>query len=300
MTLLIMAAGMGSRFGGLKQVEPVGPSGEFILDYSIYDAIKAGFDKIVFIIKEENYDLFRKTVGRRIESKIKVEYAFQKIDDIPDKVSIPETRVKPWGTSHAILSAKKYINEPFIVINADDFYGKEPFEKVADYFKNNDNESNYAMIGYKVINTMSENGAVKRGVCNSDKNDKLVSLTESSVENKDGKIIATPLDESISSFEINDDTLVSMNFWAFYPNIFNYLEKEMISFFEKNKDNLEKCEFLIPDTVFKLIKENEISVSVLNTKEKWYGITYKEDKDNLVTSINNMIKEGKYPKDLWN
>lgn len=300
MTLVIMAAGMGSRFGGLKQVEPVGPNGEFILDYSIYDAIKAGYDKVVFIIKEENYDLFRETIGKRIESKIKVEYAFQKIEDVPDGVKVPKERVKPWGTSHAILSAKKYVNEPFTVINADDFYGYDPFLKIKNFFEENNDDNLYAMIGYRVINTMSENGSVKRGICSSDKDGYLNNLVESSIERKDSKIIATPLDDDTKQFIVDDDSLVSMNFFGFTPSIFKYLEDEMVEFFEKNKDNLDKCEFLIPNSVFKRIKENKIKVKVLDTDEKWFGVTYKEDKKDLVDAINKMIDEGKYPKNLWN
>ena len=300
MTLVIMAAGMGSRFGGLKQVEPVGPNGEFILDYSIYDAIKAGYDKVVFIIKEENYDLFRETIGKRIESKIKVEYAFQKIEDVPDGVKVPKERVKPWGTSHAILSAKKYVNEPFTVINADDFYGYDPFLKIKNFFEENNDDNLYAMIGYRVINTMSENGSVKRGICSSDKDRYLNNLVESSIERKDSKIIATPLDDDTKQFIVDDDSLVSMNFFGFTPSIFKYLEDEMVEFFEKNKDNLDKCEFLIPNSVFKRIKENKIKVKVLDTDEKWFGVTYKEDKKDLVDAINKMIDEGKYPKNLWN
>ncbi|HIU39779.1 MAG TPA: nucleotidyltransferase [Candidatus Aphodocola excrementigallinarum] len=300
MTLVIMAAGMGSRFGGLKQVEPVGPNGEFILDYSIYDAIKAGYDKVVFIIKEENYDLFRETIGKRIESKIKVEYAFQKIEDVPDGVKVPKERVKPWGTSHAILSAKKYVNEPFTVINADDFYGYDPFLKIKNFFEENNDDNLYAMIGYRVINTMSENGSVKRGICSSDKDGYLNNLVESSIERKDSKIIATPLDDDTKQFIVDDDSLVSMNFFGFTPSIFKYLEDEMVEFFEKNKDNLDKCEFLIPNSVFKRIKENKIKVKVLDTDEKWFGVTYKEDKKDLVAAINKMIDEGKYPKNLWN
>lgn len=300
MTLVIMAAGMGSRFGGLKQVEPVGPNGEFILDYSIYDAIKAGYTKVVFIIKKENYDLFRKTVGRRIEDKIKVEYAFQRIEDVPDFVSIPKERVKPWGTSHAILSAKDFVNEPFTVINADDFYGYEPYKKLYIFFKENKSDDEYAMIGYRASNTMSKNGSVKRGVCKKDGNNHLISLTESSLEYVDDKIIATPLDDTIEKFEIDKDNLVSMNIWGFRPNIFSYLEDEMTDFFKNHKDDLDKCEFLIPDSVFKRIKEDKIKVNVLDTLEKWYGVTYKEDKKDLVFAINKMIEDGKYPKNLWN
>lgn len=300
MTLVIMAAGMGSRFGGLKQVEPVGPNGEFILDYSIYDAIKAGYKKVVFIIKEENYDLFRETIGKRIESKIDVSYAFQKIEDVPEGVNIPVSRVKPWGTSHAILSAKKYVNEPFTVINADDFYGFDPYKKMKEFFDNNNDQNKYAMIGYKTINTMSLNGSVKRGVCTEDDKGYLTKLVEASIEKVEDKIIATPLEDEKTKFEIKEDTLVSMNFFGFNTSIFDYLEDEMKDFFEKNKNDLEKCEFLIPNSVFKRIDENKVSVKVLDTDEKWYGVTYKEDKKDLVNAINKMIEEGKYPKNLWN
>ena len=299
MTLVIMAAGMGSRFGGLKQVEPVGPNGEFILDYSIYDAIKAGYKKVVFIIKEENYELFRETIGKRIEKKIKVEYAFQRIENVPNGVKVPETRVKPWGTSHAILSAKNYINEPFTVINADDFYGYDPFVKIKNFFEENKDENKYAMIGYKTINTMSKNGSVKQGICSKDDNNMLNKLVESSIEEKEGKIIATPLEDKNSEFEITKDTLVSMNFFGFNPSIFKYLEEEMTEFFESHKDDLDKCEFLIPTSVFKRVKEGKINVKVLDTNEKWYGVTYKEDKKDLVNAINKMIEEGKYPINLW-
>lgn len=299
MTLLIMAAGMGSRFGGLKQVEPVGPNGEFILDYSVYDAIRAGYDKVVFIIKEENYDLFRDTIGKRIESKIKVEYVFQRIEDVPKGVKIPKERVKPWGTSHAILSAKNSINEAFTVINADDFYGFDPYDKIKKFFDNVNDENEYAMIGYKTINTMSENGSVKRGVCSKNKKNLLTGLIESSIEKKDGKIIATPLEDENNPFEVNEDTLVSMNFFGFNPSIFNYLEEEMKEFFENHKNDLDKCEFLIPTSVFKRIDEGKITMEVLDTNEKWYGVTYKEDKKDLVNAINKMIEEGKYPKNLW-
>lgn len=300
MTLVIMAAGMGSRFGGLKQVEPVGPNGEFILDYSIYDAIKAGYNKVVFIIKEENYDLFRDTIGKRIEEKINVEYVFQKIEDVPSFVNVPQSRVKPWGTSHAILSCKEVVNEPFTVINADDFYGFDPYLKIKNFFDENNDINSYSMIGYQVKNTMTENGAVKRGVC--EKNDKnlLTKLTESSIEYVEDKIIATPLEDKENSFEVTKDTLVSMNFFGFTTSIFKYLEDEMIEFFKNNKDNLNSCEFLIPNSVFKRINDNSVTVKVLDTDSKWHGVTYKEDKKELVSAIRKMINEGKYPENLWN
>lgn len=299
MTLVIMAAGMGSRFGGLKQVEPVGPNGEFILDYSVYDAIRAGYTKVVFIIKEENYDLFRDTIGKRIESKIKVEYAFQKIEDVPEGVKVPEGRVKPWGTSHAILSAKKQVNEPFSIINADDFYGLDPYVKIKEYFDKVMDNNEYAMVGYNVINTMSENGSVKRGVCEKDINGNLTSLIESNIEKVEDKIIATSLEDETNVFEIEENDLVSMNFFGFKPSIFNYLEEEMKQFFENHKNDLDKCEFLIPTSVFKRLDEGKINVKVLDTNEKWYGVTYKEDKKDLVDAINRMIDEGIYPRNLW-
>lgn len=297
MTLVIMAAGMGSRFGGLKQVEPVGPNKEFILDYSIYDAIKAGYNKVVFIIKEENYELFRDTIGKRIESKIDVSYVFQKIEDVPEFVNIPKDRVKPWGTSHAILSCKDVVKDNFAVINADDFYGYEPFLKIKEFFDENNTQNSFAMVGYNVINTITENGSVKRGICKQE-NGFLTSLIESKVEKIGDKIIATSLEEN-NSFEVKENDLVSMNFWGFTPKIFDLLEEEMTLFFKEHINNLNDCEFLIPTSVFKRIEEKKINVKVLSTTAKWYGVTYKEDKKDLVFGINKMINEGKYPADLW-
>ena len=205
LTLLIMAAGMGSRFGGLKQIEPFGPNGEFIIDYSIYDAIKAGFNKVVFIIKEENYDIFRETVGKRIEDKINVEYAFQRLEDIPEEFTLPEERIKPLGTGQAILSSKNVIHENFAVINSDDFYGRDAFLVAANFLKNTDSNT-YGMVGYKVVNTLTENGSVKRGVCEAD-NDYLTKIIESSIIKENGVITASPLDDS-PSFIMKDDDLV--------------------------------------------------------------------------------------------
>lgn len=296
LTLVILAAGMGSRFGGLKQVEPIGPNGEFIIDYSIYDAIKAGFTKVVFIIKEENYDLFRETVGKRVEGKIPVEYAFQDIKNIPEGVIIPEGRTKPWGTSHAVLSAKNNVTGNFVMINSDDFYGRDAYLKIADYF-NNSNNDDYAMVAFRVANTMTENGSVKRGVCES-RDGYLTNITESSIEKVDGKIIASPLDGS-ASFEVDPYSLVSMNFFGFTPRIMKTLEDGMVDFFNKNKDNLEKCEYLIPDVVFEEV-ERGIKVNVLESTDKWLGVTYKEDKDFVVSEIQKLVDKGVYPNNLWN
>ena len=218
LTLLIMAAGMGSRFGGLKQIEPMGPNGEFLIDYSIYDAINAGFNKVVFIIKEENYDIFKETIGKRVEDKINTEYVFQDMNDLPEGYTKPEERVKPWGTAHAILCAKDNIHEPFVIINADDFYGKDAYKVASNFLKSVKEGNNYCLVGYKVANTLTENGAVKRGICKLE-NGNLTELIESNVEKIDGKIIAKPLDGG-EEFTVEDDTLVSMNLLLFTPNIF--------------------------------------------------------------------------------
>ncbi len=296
MDLVIMAAGMGSRFGGLKQVEPVGPNGEFILDYSIYDAKKAGFDKVVFIIKEENYDLFRNTVGKRIENVIAVDYVFQDINNVPDFVKIPEARVKPWGTAHAIYSCKDKVKSNFAIVNADDFYGYDAFKTMADYLKDMPNDE-YCMVGYQVKNTLTENGSVKRGVCFIQDN-YLVKLVESSIIDEQGTITATPLDGS-ASFTVEENAYVSMNLFGFNPRLFDYLAENFGDFFNKNIDNLEKCEWLIPDIVFQAINEGLVKVKVLNTTARWYGITYREDKEELVKQINKMIEDKIYPYNLW-
>lgn len=297
MELVIMAAGMGSRFGGLKQIEPVHSNGEFILDYSIYDAIKCGFDKVVFIIKEENYSLFRDTIGKRIEDAIEVSYVFQKNDNVPKWVNVPNERTKPLGTGHAILCCKDVVKENFLVINADDFYGRDAFLVASQFIKNMKNENEFAMVGYKVGNTLTENGSVKRGVCESE-NGFLSKLIESTVSIENGKIICKPLNGS-SEFEAYDDTLVSMNMFIFTPKIFDYLEEDFVKFFKDNESDLSKCEYLIPDVVFDLIKRKLVTVSVLKTDAVWQGITYKEDKDALVDGLNKLVNDNVYPDKLW-
>lgn len=297
MTLVILAAGMGSRFGGLKQIEPVGKNGEFIIDYSIYDAIKCGFTKVVFIIKEENYDVFRETVGKRVEDKIKVEYVFQKNDNVPSDIHIPDTRVKPLGTAHAILCCKDVVKEPFAIINADDFYGYDAYRVISEFLKENDKSNEYAMAGYYVGNTITDNGAVKRGICRSN-GCYLEELIESSVEKTGSRIIATPLDGK-APFEVPTSCLVSMNLFAFKPEIFNYLEERFKSFLEENKDSLDICEYLIPTVVFEQIKKGKATCKILKTNAVWHGMTYKEDKDELSKSIDAMIKDNIYPENLW-
>lgn len=299
-TLVILAAGMGSRFGGLKQIEPMGPNGEFIIDYSVYDAIKAGFNKIVFLIKEENYDIFKETIGARVEPHIAVEYCFQKNDNLPEGYEIPETRTKPLGTAHAVLCCKDNVKEPFMIINADDFYGRDAFMQAAEFLRNTEDKvpHQYGMVGYLVKNTITENGAVKRGVCEIEGNE-LTRLTESSVERIKDKIIAKPLNGS-AEFEVQEDDMVSMNMLLFTPSVFGYIEEKFPEFLGQNKDNLEKCEYLIPDTLFSSIAENFATVTILKTTATWYGVTYKEDLESVKEALNNMVISGEYPNHLWN
>ena len=298
-TLVILAAGMGSRFGFLKQIEPMGPSDEFIIDYSVYDAIKAGFNKIVFIIKRENYELFKETIGKRVEPHIKVEYAFQELNNLPEGFSIPEDRVKPLGTAHAVLCAKNFVNEPFAMINSDDFYGRDAFIKAYDFLSTtNSTSSKYGMIGYMVANTLTENGSVKRGVCDVDDNDYLKSITESKVERVNNEIIANPLDGS-DSFVVGEEDTVSMNYLLFTPSIFDYIEEGFSDFFINNKDNLLTSEYLIPDVVSKLINEGKASMKVIRTSASWHGVTYREDTPDVKASIRKLVDKGEYNSNLW-
>lgn len=295
-TLLVMAAGMGSRFGGLKQIEPMGPNGEFLIDYSVYDAKLAGFTKIVFIIKEENYDIFKETIGKRVEPYIETEYVFQDDSNLKEKYKDLQTRVKPLGTGHAILCAKDKVKTPFAIINADDFYGRDAYVVASKYLDKID-DKHYAVVGYKVGKTLSPNGAAKRGICK-EENGKLKDLIESSVEKINDKIIAKPLDGD-TEFTVEDDSLVSMNMLLFTPKIFDYLEEKLTKFLEINKNDLSKCEFLIPDVVKDAIKEDRVKVDLLSTNAIWHGVTYKEDKEEVVKAIDELIKEKVYPNKLW-
>jgi len=293
MTLLILAAGMGSRFGGLKQLEPMGPNGEFIIDYSVYDAKKAGFDKIVFVIKEEMYDLFKESIGSRVEGHIDVEYVFQKGDDIP--VDTKFDRVKPWGTGQAILAARDVIKENFAIINADDFYGYDAFRKAYEFLKNN-KVNEFGMIGYRAVNTITENGSVKRGVCEL-ANGKLVGINESSIERVGDMIHCTSLVNG-KEFDIELNRLVSMNMLLFTPKIFDYLKSDFVEFFENIKD-VEKDEFLIPEVVSNHIKNGDVTVDVIETSSVWYGVTYKEDTESVRNAIKDLVDRGEYKYNLW-
>jgi len=300
MDLVILAAGMGSRFGGLKQIEPIDEYGNFIIDYSIYDAKKAGFDKVIFIIKEENLEIFKETVGKRVEKYINVEYAFQRLEDVPAGVDLPKDRVKPLGTAQAILAAKDLVSDKFIIINSDDYYGSDAFKVAADYLKSlkAGSKNVYGNIGYMAKNTITENGSVKRGVLYFDKNNKLEKLVESKIEKVNGKLQATPLDDETKTEVIADDTLVSMNMFAFTSDIMDYLEKGYKPFFDENKNNLKSCEYLIPTVVSDLIEDGMVTCDILSTTSVWYGVTYKEDKDFVVASLKKLVDNGEYPKGL--
>ena len=293
-TLLILAAGLGSRYGGCKQIDGFGPNKEFIMDYSIYDAIESGFTKVVFLIKRDMLETIENTIAKRIKNKIKVEYAFQEMNNIPGGVIIPEDRVKPWGTAHAISCCKDVIHEPFVMINADDFYGRESYKEISKYL-DNIKSNNIGIVGYKAKNTMSELGSVKRGVCTV-KNNKVRDIVESELRYTDGKIEARPLN-GIEFHLIDDDTLVSMNMIAFDYSFLKYIDDNIKEFFEKS--DLSKDEFLIPTLIRKSINDKAYTCNIINTDAKWCGVTYKEDKEQLIEFLNKLYDEGAYPKDMW-
>lgn len=296
-TLLIMAAGMGSRFGGLKQIEPVGPNNEFIIDYSIYDAIEVGFTKVIFIIKEENYNIFKKTIGKRIEPYIKVEYVFQNDDYIPNKFKhLLKKRIKPLGTAYAIYCAKNKVNEPFAVINADDYYGKDALLKASNYL-DSIIYNHYGVVGYALGNTLTPNGATKRGVMEVN-NNKLSKITECKIISKKDKIIASSLYNS-NGKEIDKDTLVSMNLLLFSPDLFDILSDELSLFLSLHQKNLDDYEFQIPDILEICLKKNIKTIDVIHTTSTWYGITYKEDKNIVENALKKLIDTGLYPQFLW-
>lgn len=298
LTLLVLAAGMGSRYGGLKQLDQVGPSGETIIDYSVYDAIEAGFNKVVFIIRRDIEKEMKELLFDKYSKKIKVEYVFQDLDNIPEGVTVPNDRVKPWGTGHAVLMAKDVINEPFVVINADDFYGKSAFKVVADYMKSHaDNlKGKNCMAGYLLKNTLSEHGTVSRGVCKVNENNELIEVIErTKIAWENGKIIA---DDNGKQLELNGDVFVSMNFWGFTPDVFPELETEFKKFIEKNSENI-KAEYYIPSIATHQINNNLATFKVLEATDQWFGVTYQEDKPLVVNKIKELTEQGKYPEKLW-
>jgi len=298
--LVIMAAGLGSRFGGIKQLEPVGPSGEIIMDYSIYDAMEAGFNKVVFIIRKDIEKDFREVIGNRIESKIETEYVFQELDNLPEGFTKPEGRTKPWGTGQAVLSCIHALKEPFAVINADDYYGKDAFVKIHDYLVNsisNTGKYDMCMAGFVLGNTLSENGTVTRGVCKVNEGI-LVDIVETSGIKREGDK-AVAVDKAGNPIEIDINSPVSMNMWGFTPDFLKELEVGFIDFLKNIQGNELKAEYLLPEVVGKLIKEGKAEVHVLKTTDKWFGVTYKEDKEMVVESFKTLVEKGVYPTKLY-
>jgi hypothetical protein len=294
-TLLVLAAGMGSRYGGLKQIDPVGPAGETIIDYSIYDAMRAGFGKLVFVIRHDIEQQFREVVGSRFEKRISVEYVFQELDKLPPGFSLPVGRTKPWGTTHAILMAEQILKEPFAAINADDFYGKNAYKVLADHL--NSGTPDYAMVGFILKNTLSDHGSVARGVSRTDANNYLTSIVEMTKIERDGSGAKnTEADGKIT--KLAGDEPVSMNFWGFTPALFPQIKVAFESFLKKSGAEL-KSECYIPMTVGELVTAGQARVKVLRSPDSWFGVTYREDRPTVVESIRKLIAKGDYPEKLW-
>ena len=296
-TLVVLAAGMGSRFGGPKQITPVGPSGEFIIDYSIYDAIKAGFTKVVFIIKKEHQEIFNETINKRIKDKIKIEYAYQELDNIPSDVKVPEGREKPWGTDHAILCAKEKINGPFVIINADDFYGRDSYEKAINFLNTSSDPKEGAVISYPYGVTSSDYGSVKRAVIQLN-GDYITKLTESKITTEGDIAKCVPLDGS-DEFTIELTHPVSMNLFCFKTGFLRLLEKDFNDFIHQDEESLLKGELILSDSAGKYLKTGDLKLKNIVSNGLWTGVTYKEDLPKLKETITKLINDGEYPKNLW-
>ncbi len=295
-TLLILAAGMASRYGSMKQTEGFGPSGETIMDYSIYDAIQAGFDKVVFIIRKDFADAFKERFGAKLDGKIAVDYVYQEMDAFVDASLIPEGRTKPWGTGHAVLCAMNAINEPFAVINADDYYGSDAFVQAANFLKSGCNENKYAIIGYRLEKTLSEHGTVSRGVCVVDEDNHLVSIKErTKIFKTEDKVV---FEEEGQQFEVAGSSSVSMNFWCFHPQLFKKTAELFQEFLAKNAGEL-KSEFFIPIIADEFISHQQNKISVIPTSAQWFGVTYKEDAPGVKANIDQLIADKVYPASLW-
>ena len=301
-TLIIMAAGMGSRYGGLKQVDKITDAGEIILDFSLYDAMMAGFDRVIFVIKEEHRQLFKELVDERAGKYMEIQYAYQKLDDIPKGEKIPEGREKPWGTAHAVLACRHLIKGPFAVINADDYYGPGGFIDLYDYLiEHKDGEKySYCMVGYKLENTVTENGHVARGICDIDERGYLEKVTErTKIMRKDQGISYTE-DDGDTWIKLSENTIVSMNFWGFSHSMMKELKKGLPEFFETTvKENPLKGEYYLPAAADRLIQEGTARVKVLSSHDRWYGVTYKEDKEDVKNALEAMKDKGMYPDKLW-
>ena len=301
-TLVIMAAGLGSRFGGLKQLSPVGPSGEYIMDYSVYDALAAGFGKIVFVIKREMEQDFRSALSGNLERVADVHYAFQELTDVPKGCSLPPERIKPWGTGHAVLSARNVVHEPFAAINADDFYGANSFAALHGFLTSQTvrsyKRSQYAMVGFALSNTLSDSGSVSRGVCVCDAGGNLIEVNERThIERKEDA--QTYYTENGQDIPLDEGTVVSMNMWGFEPDIFERIQAKFEDFFKVNSERITTAEFYLPAAVDAMIKDGSADVSVLNTDERWLGLTNPGDKDAVSAAIAKMAESGKYPRSLW-
>lgn len=300
--LVIMAAGMGSRYGGLKQIDPIDGQGHIIMDFSIYDAVKAGFKKVVFIIKKENESDFREVIGERLSKHIEVAYVYQDIQNIPEQFKVPQDRVKPWGTGHAVLSCIDEIDGPFAVINADDYYGQSAFKEIYDYLSahGDDEKYRYAMVGYIIENTLTENGHVARGVCETDAQGHLIGLRERTRIEKHGDRTEYTEDDGATWNLIPEGSFVSMNMWGFTQSILRELQERFPAFLEEGlKSNPMKCEYFLPNVVGDLLKEDKATVAVLKSMDRWYGVTYKEDKPVVVAAIQRLKDKGLYPEKLW-
>lgn len=300
--LVIMAAGMGSRYGGLKQIDPVDSEGHIIMDFSIYDAKRAGFEKVVFIIKRENEADFKEAVGNRVAKYMDVAYAYQELANIPGGYAVPEGRVKPWGTAHAVLSCMDIVDGPFAVINADDYYGRDAFRLIYDYLASHadDEKYRYTMVGYHLENTVTDHGHVARGICSMNENGELVAIRERTrIEKREGKIAFTE-DDGETWEVVPADTTVSMNMWGFTHSILKEIKAGFPAFLEEGlKTNPMKCEYFLPAVVSRLVEEDKATVAVLKSSDKWYGVTYKEDKPVVVAALQKMKEDGKYPMHLW-
>ena len=300
--LIIMAAGMGSRYGGLKQIDPVDQDGHIIMDFSIYDAVKAGFENVIFIIKKENEQDFRETIGDRMAQRIEVEYVFQDIANLPDGFAVPEGRVKPWGTAHAVLSCLSVVDGPFAVINADDYYGQQAFKMIYDYLATHEDTDKYqyTMVGYLLENTLTENGHVARGVCETNAEGKLTEITERVRIEKREDGPAYTEDDGATWTPLAGDTVVSMNMWGFTNSMLSEIRDRFAAFLSENlQKNPLKCEYFLPFVVDELIREDKAEVTVLKSKDRWYGVTYREDKPVVVNAIQSLKDQGLYPQKLW-
>ena len=300
--LVIMAAGLGSRYGGLKQIDPIDDDGHVIIDFSIYDALRAGFETVIFIIKKENEEEFKQIIGNRIEKFINVKYAYQELDALPAGFVVPEGRIKPWGTAHAVFCCKDLIEGPFAVINADDYYGIAAYKQIFDYLSNHpdDDKYNYAMVGYLIENTLTENGHVARGVCQVDENHHLVDIHERTQIVRSDQGAKYSEDDGKTWVELPLGTVVSMNLWGYNQSILDEIEKGMEAFLINGlKENPLKCEYFIPSVVSNLLTQNKAQVTVLESKERWYGVTYRQDKPVIMAAIQKMKDDGVYPQHLW-